>query len=101
MSPVASSVRLVPRRTRLLVLVLRGLGALITPAALVLYFFADRRGAWLPHSTAFVVVFVCAGLALLVWADVVTGQSAAEQAVYTRALGRLASFLRLRRRDGH
>jgi uncharacterized membrane protein (Fun14 family) len=87
----------VPGRTRLYVLLLRALGVLIALAVLAGFAFQDRVVGWLPHTTAFAVVFACVVVALLVWADVITGNWDKEKAVYARALRRFASWLR---RDG-
>ena len=78
-------------------LLLRALGALITLAVLAGFAFQDRVVGWLPDTTACAVVFACAVVALLVWADVITGNWDEEKAVYARASRRFASWLR---RDG-
>jgi hypothetical protein len=51
----------------MLVLFLCGLSLLITVAVLVMFAFSDRIAALLPHTTAFVVVFTCGGVALGLW----------------------------------
>ena len=80
-------------------LVLRALIALVPIAVLVVFAFSDRIAHWLPQSTAFAIVFIVAGLALIVWMSGITGErGAAEREIYLRALGRLASWLRTKRR---
>ena len=54
-------------------LLLRGLSGLITVAVVVGFALGGRVVDHLPHTTAFAVVFACAVVALLVWADVITG----------------------------
>ena len=77
------------------VLLLRVLSALITLAVLVGFALGGRVVPWLNRqSTAFVVVLGCGVLALLVWANVVTGNWAQERAVYVRVLRRVGSWFR-------
>ena len=85
------------RRTRLYVLLLRASSGLITVVVLAGFAFSDRVVALLPHTTLFVVAFAVAVVALLVWAEVISGQWPEEQAVYASVLGRLASWFRARR----
>jgi hypothetical protein len=89
----------VPRRTQLHVLLLCVLAALVPVAVLVVFALSDRVAGWLPHSTVFVAVFVCAALGLLIWVSGITGRrGAAEREIYVRAVGRFASWLRPKRR---
>lgn len=90
----------VPRRTRLYVLCLRALTALITLAVLAGFVFGDRVVGWLPDSTAFVVVFVCAVVALLVWADRVMKRWRAEEERSARRSAHFASSPRTKRVTG-
>jgi hypothetical protein len=84
----------VPPRTRLYVLLLRAFSALITLAVVIGFALGGRVVDRLPHTTAFLIVFACAVVALLVWADVITGNWDAERAVYARTLRRFVSWLR-------
>ena len=70
-------------------------------ALLVVFFFSSRIARWLPQSTAFVVVFVCAALSLAVWMSGIAGQrGAAEREIYLHAVRRLAAWVRPKRRRG-
>lgn len=53
------------------VLLLRAVGGLVVPAMLLGFGFSGKLAAWIPHPTAFVVVFVCTGVALIIWMDMI------------------------------
>jgi len=76
------------------VVLLRAFSALITLAVLIGFALGGRVVGRLPHTMAFVIVFACAVVALLVWADVITGNWNAERAVYARTLRGFLSWLR-------
>jgi hypothetical protein len=82
------------------VLLLRGLLALLPVALVVGFFFSDRIAGLLPQSWWFVVVFLCAVVALGGWIEVATGQWATERGIYARALRRLGARLRPSQRRG-
>jgi L-lactate permease len=82
----------VPPRSKLYLLLVRAVIALLPVALLVLFFFSSRIAGWLPQSTA---LFVFTAVALSVWMSGIARQrGAAEREIYLRAVRRLAAWLR-------
>jgi hypothetical protein len=82
----------------LYVLLLRAASGVITVLVVVGFALSDRVDSLLPHTTLFLVVFACAVVALLAWAEAISGQWPQERAVYASALRRLAHWFQSRRR---
>jgi uncharacterized membrane protein len=82
------------------VVLLRVLLALLPVALVAGFFFSDRIAGLLPQSWWFVIVFLCAAVAIGVWIEAATGQWDTERAIYAGWLRRLAAMLRPSQRGG-
>jgi len=85
-------------RTLVVVILLRTLAALVTPALLVLFFYSGRIAAWLPSSTWFVVVFLCAVVAFLIGCEVIVRRWDRADVAHPPINAHFASSPRTRRR---